>query len=367
LPSYGPFFATTVAEVTSGVANEQAWAGEIPADPISGQATNLNAADTAEFTVDPWYNITDGGDPPAITGVGATSSKILTLTNMRDSGAALPSIPASEYVTNVSVTVRMKRRDPRHADSEIRDSVVMLTLGTEDKAIEQNLSSSYENRVYSFTPAEWGATDLYSAYNASTWGVKLALEGVGGPYPAVTVDDEPIAYLDLVSVTITTAEQKLFVDSVKAKWCYEVPSAGADIKHQYVSFSPLGIMLAMRSSGHVDEIEWDHSLGAYIEGTNRDGGRQMPDGFWESQEFRGGNRRLNMVGLDKGADDAVDVTAECDRGSSTQTLSAGDRHARFPVTQQGYSHKVRIEVSEDTDGIERCQMWFTDLSDGWKR
>lgn len=349
MPSHGPNTADVVTSVSTGVADEESpW----------GTPENTTTEDSAYATMSPWVV---APDPPAIaTHLRPVNSAYLHLTDFDFA------VPDDEYVTQITVTVRRKQRSD--AGGTIVDWAAKLVIGgavdPEDLAdTVSEWNTSLETKQYVFT------RDLAaSVVNAVDFGFALSVEATGEniAYPEGEVAPS-LAQVDLVTITLTTAQIRVFVDSVQGKWCYEVPSSGDDVKHQYVSFSPLGVMLALRSSGHIDELEWDHSNGSYIEGVNRDGGRPMPDGFWESQEFRGGNRRLNMVGLDKGADDAVDVTAECDRGSSTQTLSAGDRHARFPVTQQGYSHKVRIEVTEDTDGIERCQMWFTDLSDGWKR
>jgi hypothetical protein len=176
------------------------------------------------------------------------------------------------------------------------------------------------------------------------------------------------ASIDVDATIGTPADATINVDSVQVKYTYTIPTAGSGVSVDYLAFSPLRKLWALRSSGHIDEIEWNSALGAYIEGTGRDGGYAMPEGHWKTGTFRGRNLRLSHVGVDREDQaDTVDVTAVCDRATTEATVTAQARYVRFGVGQQGWNHSLQFAVTEAQNGIVRAVMVFTDLSRGFLR
>lgn len=287
------------------------------------------------------------------------------------------SVPTDYSVTMVKVSIWRYQTNPHYSGTDVKDLSLKLVVGGaatgENKASSVAWSSSLTQYDYEYTPTEWGVSNLTPAQvNASNFGIAFSIKGTGGPVPYPGVPPvAPIGYVDLVKITITAEPNLVRVDSVSAKWCYDITSAipGQDggVGWEYVSFSPLRKLRAIRNSGHIDEIEWNSEQGAYIEGDSRDGGYEMPDGYWESSEIRGENSRIAEVGVDREEGEAVDVTVTSDRGAATNTLTADLRYTRFGTGQQGWNHKLKVAVTEATSAIQRIAADVIRLSQGLKR
>jgi hypothetical protein len=178
-----------------------------------------------------------------------------------------------------------------------------------------------------------------------------------------------------VSAVVASPEATtLQVDAVRVSWCYTLSQAlsGAStgISWKYLAFSPNRQLWALRSSGQVDEVEWNCSTLQYISGANRDGGYAMPDGYWQSGRLRGANRRLTRVGVDRNApSESVQLTAYCDVLPSGLGSSApsGLRYAEFPSTVQGFEHRIQVGVPESSSGVTGLELVFNTLSQGIRR
>lgn len=55
---------------------------------------------------------------------------------------------------------------------------------------------------------------------------------------------------------------------------------------KYLMFSSKRRMRAVRSTGELDEFEWNTATGAFIVGANRDAGSPVPTPYWHSRTFR---------------------------------------------------------------------------------
>ena len=76
--------------------------------------------------------------------------------------------------------------------------------------------------------------------------------------------------------------------------------SGWPVRIAYTAFGPRDEGLAwIRSSGAIDVVEWDPSTLGYVQGEFRDGGLQMPEGWWESGRMPGAIRRLTRVDAER--------------------------------------------------------------------
>lgn len=289
------------------------------------------------------------------------------------------SIPTDYSITNVTVTVKRSKTAAalRYPGTGIKDMTLKLVVGGAlvgaNKAATEQWPDSLEIKTYSYDMGGtgWDYPLTPSEANASDFGFGLQIQGTGGPAPIPRDNlppyDPPTGNVEIVKMTITALPNTLRVDSVSSKWCYTVTSAipgqTGGVKWDFLAFSPLRKLWGIRNSGHIDEIEWNSDAQAAIEGLGRDGSYPMPDGFWESQKIRGGRVRLTHVGIDKSdPDDAVEITATCDKGEASRTATG--RWVRFPITQQGNAHQVKITITEDIDGVESIECRAASLSEG---
>lgn len=161
------------------------------------------------------------------------------------------------------------------------------------------------------------------------------------------------------------------VDSVRSYVCYSgAAGASEGISAKYLAFSPQRKLVWLRSSGDLDEAEWNSALRSYIEGSQRDGGRTMPDGHWESGETKGRNRRLSRVHVEReDPSDAVEVAGYCDRvpAGATSSLPEDRGWGRFGVSQIGKTHRLRFLVPEDLSGVASAEAEFVPVSEALLR
>lgn len=142
------------------------------------------------------------------------------------------------------------------------------------------------------------------------------------------------------------------VDVIRSRECYDlvtpVPGQSSGIGWDFVDFAPGRKQLALRSSGHVDELEWDSSLNRWIEGSSRDGGRSMPDGYRAVQ--LGTFERTKIAHVEANQLDPV-AALTIEVGGITDSLAAGKRWARFGALAAGYQQQIFARFDESLTGI----------------
>lgn len=131
-------------------------------------------------------------------------------------------------------------------------------------------------------------------------------------------------------------------------------TTGGTIK--YVAASTKWRIHWFRSGGQIDEVEYNSSTAAYIEGTSRDGGSAMPASsiYWTSKVFANDNSRIDVVDVERDTlTNTPIVTLVSTRQTSSKTLASGKRRTRFGPLQQGTEHKVKIAMTEGDAPIRR--------------
>lgn len=154
----------------------------------------------------------------------------------------------------------------------------------------------------------------------------------------------------------------VFVDSMEISYCFTVvaSSEGADsgISWQRTCFTPESKYLAVRSSGQLDLVEYDFRNGSFIAGIGRDGGYPMPDWHLTLERLTFEGQTARLCGVQLNTIDKSDVFTASSRigngsfRSGTSTGTATSRWVRFPVSQIGISHQVKIAGDEAGDGID---------------
>lgn len=126
----------------------------------------------------------------------------------------------------------------------------------------------------------------------------------------------------------------------------------------YIAFSTQRRMRWIRSTGQMDESDWDSSAGAFIEGTNRDGGSAMPASsiYWESKTITyDAPWRINAVSLERGNySNTPTIQVFSSRQTDSRTYASGKRFVRFGPLQQGWEHAFKISGAEGDAPIKRC-------------
>jgi hypothetical protein len=327
-------------------------------------AARLDAADGSLATCTPWAGIYDGGDPPAIINYSAEKTYLVNCSNF---GFALP---AGDIVTNISVRVRHYQSNSRYAGSNIGTETVKFTGGT-NLATGDDLEGTATDDTFSGSPEYWGLSAGLTGASVNDSGFTFQLAYIASPDPlgaGSPVPSYPVVSVDIVEVTITTTSPYLKVDAVEASYTYTIPTAGTNVQHDYLAFSPLRKLWALRSSGHIDELEWNSATGQYIDGPGRDGGYEMPEGFWKSPTLRGRRLRVSHVSVDRDdTDETMGVVVQSDELETEGTLAIDKRTVRFPVTQHGWNHSIKFIIAETSDGINRAVAFFKDLSKALRR
>jgi len=165
------------------------------------------------------------------------------------------------------------------------------------------------------------------------------------------------------------------VDNVTFSICYTVPAVGGGegVEWRMAVFTADSRYLAIRSTGELDLIEYDFRDGEFIGGENRDGGYQMPDWFVTTQKlsFDGRTGRLNGTQVNTlGSNDVFLTQARVGDGSfvsGTGTGTSASRWTRFPLTQLGITHDVKVSGDESAEGIEALTIEYQLTSKGKAR
>lgn len=125
-------------------------------------------------------------------------------------------------------------------------------------------------------------------------------------------------------------------------------------------FSDLYGMRSMRSTGEIDEVEYDSSSSfAAIEGTSRDGGAVMPSSFWSTKRVTGPMRRVVRFRCDRDSlTDRPTVTPTIDGSAQTGVqFASGSEWLNFPPTYIGRDWVFKIELPEGS-GELRALEWM---------
>jgi len=151
----------------------------------------------------------------------------------------------------------------------------------------------------------------------------------------------------------------VYVDSMEVSYCFSVTSSvTSGVSWQRGTFTVDSKNILARSTGELDIVEYDFRDGTYIDGDGRDGGRDMPDWYitLERLTFEGATARLNGVQVNTlSASDTFTASARINDGSysaGTSTGASTSRWVRFPVSQLGLSHQVKISGDETTSGVD---------------
>ena len=103
----------------------------------------------------------------------------------------------------------------------------------------------------------------------------------------------------------------------------------------------------IRSTGQVDELEWNSADSTFIGGIKRDGGNFMPTGHWRSKAFNGPNRRILRLYLERErVHEPASVKVLSSRKKQKYQIPAGKRYALCLPEQQGMDHEFEIEIPE---------------------
>lgn len=138
-------------------------------------------------------------------------------------------------------------------------------------------------------------------------------------------------------------------------YSYTVPNS-ANI--QQISFTTNYGMRWIRSTGEVDENEWNSASSAYITGANSDAGSAQTPIYWQSRSFTGFNRRVDRMFVDRqNLTDTPTVTDICTRtpAGESQTLASGRYMVRFGWLAQGHTHQFKIALQDGSGHVKRIQ------------
>jgi hypothetical protein len=152
------------------------------------------------------------------------------------------------------------------------------------------------------------------------------------------------------------------VDAVQTKVCYEIAATTQEtsggIGWQLPVFTSDRQKLMFRTSGQIDEVEFNSSLGSYMAGTNRDGGRPMPEGHWRSRLNILERTRIKHVEIEEQDPSALTITVD----AQTKAKGADVRWAKFGVLSQGHQQEVGIKFSESTQSIKAMRVIYEMLN-----
>lgn len=181
---------------------------------------------------------------------------------------------------------------------------------------------------------------------------------VSGSFSSPALDVQYTGSATLVAATAAAVK----VDSVLVQPCYEltatIQETSGGIGWQFPVFTSLRQMLLFRTSGQIDEIEWDSARGAFMAGTNRDGGRPMPEGHWRSRLNILERTRIKHVEIEEQESSALTITVD----NQTKAKSADVRWAKFGVLSQGHQQEVGVKFSESTQSIKAMRVIYEMLN-----
>lgn len=203
-------------------------------------------------------------------------------------------------------------------------------------------SMPIEAGVYSFPPVELSA-DIRGTLTSKLFGSSPTLEDVYVRYDAIQ-DALWVTYHDKAAVL----RKPSLVDGERFWEFYDYTITGNPV--QWDLSQDYGIR-AFRSTGEIDDFEYDSADLSVIDGALRDGGSAVT-GYWESKEFVVNNQRVRHALVDReDLTDTPTVTITSSRATNAKTCESGKRRIKYPITAQGTEHKVKVTLSDNSDPI----------------
>lgn len=149
-------------------------------------------------------------------------------------------------------------------------------------------------------------------------------------------------------------------------WEFAEWNFGGSYTVPYLGFSTKRRSVTMSSDGRLLEHEWNSSTGAWITGSNRDGGNAITSAYWQSKIFVGPNRRVANVYVERDSySDTPTVTITSSRTTASYTLTSGKRHFRAGPLVQGWDQQFKVELQENSSPVRRVEV--TEYVPGGKR
>lgn len=176
---------------------------------------------------------------------------------------------------------------------------------------------------------------------------------------SATLADTVEATVALTASVVSPDTPHVEVESLALIACYTVPMAEGERSISFLAFGPDRNLIWLRSSGHLDAVEWCPTCQTYIDGTSRDGGLPMPEGYWESARLPGALRRLTRVDVERSGFVSVGLSSITERSSVSAIAPEGRRWARFPGSASGMTHRIRVVVPESLAGVDSLEMVFS--------
>ena len=181
----------------------------------------------------------------------------------------------------------------------------------------------------------------------------------GGTFTNPRVD---ITYAGSAAVVAAVAAV-VRVDRVNVKPCYDltisIPEMLSGVGWDAGVWTPDRQALLQRSTGQIDELEYDSERKEYIGGTLRDGGRAMPPGYWRTKLNVLDRTRVHQIEVDQIAEAEIVAAA----GSALRTIPSGTRWAKFGVTDQGYAQEIGVDITETVSGVRAVRVLVDLLND----
>lgn len=138
---------------------------------------------------------------------------------------------------------------------------------------------------------------------------------------------------------------------------YEYNTGGASTLITRVAASAKRRLRCIRSSGKVDELEWNTADSQFIEGVKRDGGNVMPTGHWRSKAFTGQMRRIVRLFLERSLPyEEARIRVHSMRRKQWYKFGAHKHFTSCAPDQDGFDHEFEIEIPE-TDGKYTRVFW----------
>lgn len=169
------------------------------------------------------------------------------------------------------------------------------------------------------------------------------------------------------AVVVAAVPSVVRVDSVLVRPCYELTLTTEEtsdgVGWKIPVFTSDRQKLLFRSSGQIDEAEFNSVAGVYIDGNNRDGGRPMPEGYWRSRLNILERTRIRHVEVEEREPSALSVTVDAE----TKPKSAAVRWAKFGILSQGHQQEVGVKFSESTKAVQAMRVIYEMLNKRFTR
>jgi hypothetical protein len=235
-------------------------------------------------------------------------------------------------------------------------------------AVSKNGEGVYGYNVYDGFDGDHGyrVVELTEGVRPSLRDYLLAQDS-GGYTPTIAelrvfVDQAKDALYVLAGRRAMVLRRANIINNVRP-WEFYEWSCGSAVTIKYVAASSRRRMRWMRSNGNADENEYNSASGAYITGSNRDGGSTMPsDIYWRSGwlSFPDNVRLLRVrVVRASGTHTVKAYSTRKPSGTSKQLSGASVEWVGFGVQQSGREHMFELRFAETDGAISKAMPVFT--------